>query len=260
VASAATGVKNLVTGEAGRQLGQRAFEITVNNNGGRFNGQWGQVAFNIAGQMAGTHAMAEGGVGIDMATNAPIGGIDRVVRLAGGVSQFAGMAAGAAGMSRTAAGAGSFTNLPGSVAVARASNGIRNAVAQAVAGRMGATVQTPRGLAVQAASSEAQSALIAVRAGRTIYRQGTFEVQETTGAQYWSLLNPASTREYANKMGMPGNPKSAVDWIMGGTLRPSTPAVTRPAPGIGVNSGGTMETVVRPNGIQIDWFHMPDRD
>ncbi len=33
--------------------------------------------------------------------------------------------------------------------------------------------------------------------------------------------------------------------------------LTRPAPGIGTNLGGSMEVVVQPGGVQIEWFHMP---
>ncbi|MEI6352251.1 MAG: RHS repeat-associated core domain-containing protein, partial [Verrucomicrobiota bacterium] len=124
------GVTGLVTGEAGRQLGERAFQITVNNNGGKFNGQWGQVAYNIAGQMAGTHSMAEGMVGIDLASHAAVAAEDRVGRFAGGLGQFAGIAAGGAGMTRSAFGASSFTNLPGSAAVSRVSSSLNSAAAR----------------------------------------------------------------------------------------------------------------------------------
>ena len=121
------GVTGLVTGEAGRQLGERAFQITVNNNGGKFNGQWGQVAYNIAGQMAGTHAMAEGAVGIDLASHEAVAAEDRVGRFVGGLGQFAGIAAGGAVMTRSAFGASAFTNLPGSAAVSRLSSSLNSA-------------------------------------------------------------------------------------------------------------------------------------
>jgi len=58
-------------------------------------------------------------------------------------------------------------------------------------------------------------------------------------------------------MGMPGG-VSKLDWIMGGTVSPGTPVITRPAPGIGSNVGGNMEVVVPSNGVQNLWFHMPD--
>jgi len=124
------GVTGLVTGEAGRQLGERAFQITVNNNGGRFNGQWGQVAYNIAGQMAGTHSMAEGMVGIDLASHEAVAAEDRVGRFVGGLGQFAGIAAVGAVMTRSAFTAYSFTNLPGSAAVSRVSSSFNSAAAR----------------------------------------------------------------------------------------------------------------------------------
>jgi RHS repeat-associated protein len=140
--NAATGLKDLVTGEVGRQLGERAFQITVNNNGGKFNGQWGQVGYNIVGQMAGTHAMAEGMVGIDLATRATLDGTERATRIAGGVATFTGIAAGGAGMARTAAGAGSFTNLPGSATVSRLSSGAVRSAAS-VGARPAGSAQLP---------------------------------------------------------------------------------------------------------------------
>jgi hypothetical protein len=130
LANTATGLKNLVTGEASRQLGERAFQITANTNGGKFNGQWGQVAFNIAGQIAGTQSMAEGFAGFDPAANAAVTGQDRVIRVVGGAGQFAGLAAGAAGGVGRLAGPNTFSPLPGSAAVTRMSNSVGSAAAR----------------------------------------------------------------------------------------------------------------------------------
>ncbi|HEY5959119.1 MAG TPA: hypothetical protein VIV60_21325, partial [Polyangiaceae bacterium] len=94
------------------------------------------------------------------------------------------------------------------------------------------------------------------QAGATLYRQGVFGVQETTGAQFWALSNPAATPGYAAQMGMPGGAVQA-DWIMGGTLENGAAAITRGAPGIGVNIGGRLEVVVQPGGVGGLWFHMP---
>lgn len=85
-----------------------------------------------------------------------------------------------------------------------------------VIGDIATTVATPRGPAVQAMSVEAQAALDQVRSGATIYRAGEFGVQNTGNAQFWSLLNPANTTNFAGKMGMPGSGASKIDWIMGG--------------------------------------------
>lgn len=118
-------------------------------------------------------------------------------------------------------------------------------------------IETPYGLASQADTPAARSALAEVQSGRIVYRQGSFGVQRTSDAQFWSLQNPAATQNYSNKMGLPSG-ASKPDWIMGGTVSQSTPLITRPAPRIGSNLGGDMEAVVLPNKVQNLWFHMPD--
>ena len=117
-------------------------------------------------------------------------------------------------------------------------------------------VATPWGVAMQEATPAAEAALADAQAGATIFREGVFGVQETTGAQFWSPGNPAATPGYAAQMGMPGSAAQA-DWIMGGTLQNGATAITRGAPGIGVNIGGGMEVVVQPGGVGGLWFHMP---
>jgi hypothetical protein len=119
---------------------------------------------------------------------------------------------------------------------------------------------TPRGPAIQANTPEALSALNQIEGGAAAYRQGLTGVQNTADAQFWSLSNPATTSGYANQMGMPTitPPPGQYPWIMGGRVPAGTPVITRPAPGIGTNIGGSMEGVVNPGGVQIDWFHMPD--
>lgn len=119
------------------------------------------------------------------------------------------------------------------------------------------SVATPHGLALQADSAAARAALGEVQSGATVYRQGSFGVQNTADAQFWSLQNPAGAQGFANKMGMPGGSGSP-DWIMGGTVSRGSPVITRPAPGIGTNVGGAMEAVVPKNGVSNLWFHMPD--
>jgi hypothetical protein len=120
-----------------------------------------------------------------------------------------------------------------------------------------ATVATPHGLAVQADTAAARAALQQAQSGATVYRQGSFGVQNTADAQFWSFNNPARTPGYSGQMGMPGG-AAKPDWIMGGTVRPGSPVITRPAPGIGTNTGGNMEAVVPPGGVGNTWFHMPD--
>ncbi len=117
-------------------------------------------------------------------------------------------------------------------------------------------VATPYGTALQSMNAEAQAALTDVQSGATVYRQGQFGVQNTADAQFWSLSNPATTPGYAGRMGMPGG-AATPDWIMGGQVPPGASVITRGAPGIGGNVGGSLEAVVPPGGVQINWFHMP---
>ncbi len=118
-------------------------------------------------------------------------------------------------------------------------------------------IKTPYGVAIQEESAAAREALAQVRSGTMLYRQGTLGVQETTGAQFWSLKNPAVTPGFAAEMGMPGGAAPQVDWIMGGVLRESAPVITRTAPGLGGNAGGAMEAVVNPGAVASRWFYMP---
>ena len=120
------------------------------------------------------------------------------------------------------------------------------------------SVSTPYGSAVQGTTAEARTALQQVRSGAPVYRQGSFGVQNTADAQFWSLKNPASTQGYAGQMGMPSGSGSP-NWMMGGGVRSGAPVITRPAPAGpgGVNLGGKLEGVVNPGGVQLDWFHMP---
>jgi hypothetical protein len=43
---------------------------------------------------------------------------------------------------------------------------------------------------------------------------------------------------------------------MGGTIKLGTNFVTRPAPGIGTNTGGAIEVVTPPGGVRLDFFYM----
>ena len=116
-------------------------------------------------------------------------------------------------------------------------------------------VTTPYGVAVQEATPAAQAVLQETQAGAQLYRHGSFGVQQTTGAQFWSPRNPLSTSGYANQFGTPGS--AAPDWVMAGTLKPGAEVITRAAPGLGTNAGGAIEAVTTPSGVGSLWFHMP---
>jgi hypothetical protein len=114
-------------------------------------------------------------------------------------------------------------------------------------------IRTPHGIAQQANTAKALEALNRVQSGAPVYKQGQFGVQYVEEAQFWSLTNPKVTADYAKGVGMPGEGNNP-DWVMSGTVKPSSPVITRPAPGIGANTGGSMEAVVPEKGVQIDWF------
>jgi hypothetical protein len=118
------------------------------------------------------------------------------------------------------------------------------------------SIPTPQGPAIQSMTAEAQAALRQAQSGAPVYRGGGLGTQRAAEGQYWSFQNPASTPGYANRMGMPGT-GAGEPFIMGGRVNPSSPFITREAPGIGNNLGGSVEAVTQPGGVTIDWFHMP---
>jgi len=118
------------------------------------------------------------------------------------------------------------------------------------------SIATPQGPAIQSMTAEAQVALRQALSGAPVYRAGGLGTQRAAEGQYWSFQNPASTPGYANRMGMPGT-GAGVPFIMGGRVNPSSPFITREAPGIGNNLGGSVEAVTQPGDVTIDWFHMP---
>ena len=103
------------------------------------------------------------------------------------------------------------------------------------------SVETPYGPAFQGPGAAEISALEDATAGATLYRAGWTGVQNTVGAQFWSLSNPALTENIAEINGMPGivGSRDSVRFIMGGRLLPGAAAITRIAPGvIGGGAGG----------------------
>jgi hypothetical protein len=116
-------------------------------------------------------------------------------------------------------------------------------------------IATPYGVAVQGADAASRALKVAVEDGAPVYRQGMFGVQETSEGQYWASENPLATSDYAASYGTPGSAKP--DWVMGGKVNAGEPFVTRPAPGLGGNPGGSPEVVTHPGGVGGLWFHMP---
>jgi len=92
----------------------------------------------------------------------------------------------------------------------------------------------------------------AVEDGATIYRQGSFGVQQTDQAQFWAMDNPASTPNFTEGYGTPSS--NTAEWYMQGHVPADEPFITRSAPGIGNNAGGNIETVTAPGAVRIDAF------
>lgn len=91
-----------------------------------------------------------------------------------------------------------------------------------------------------------------VEAGRDLYRGGTLGRSNTTNAQFWATENPL-TPGYADKYGVDF---SKLDYIIKGKLKSGSSFVTRPAPGLGNNSGGGIEIVTPPGSVEFDYFYM----
>ncbi|MEW9700826.1 RHS repeat-associated core domain-containing protein [Paenibacillus sp. SI8] len=115
------------------------------------------------------------------------------------------------------------------------------------------SISTPYGAAVQASSKEAAVVRQSINDGGDLYRAGTFGRSNTNDAQFWapeSPLNPG----YAERYGVDFN---QVDYVISGTINHNSPFITRPAPGLGNNAGGSIEVVTPANSVMLKWFHMP---
>ncbi|MGZ4958435.1 MAG: RHS repeat-associated core domain-containing protein [Methylomonas sp.] len=114
-------------------------------------------------------------------------------------------------------------------------------------------IKTPYGIANQSQRSAALSARQEVDNGATLYRLGTTGKSEAAEAQFWALEHPL-TYGYAQRYGIPYENILNADFIEAATLKPGTPFITRPAPGIGENIGGGIEVIVPSGGVQMKWF------
>jgi hypothetical protein len=72
-------------------------------------------------------------------------------------------------------------------------------------------------------------------------------------AQFWSIENP-NTPGYAAKYGIPPENVASANFIEIATIKPGTPFITRPAPGLGVHGGGGIEVVVPSGGVNMTYF------
>ena len=113
-------------------------------------------------------------------------------------------------------------------------------------------IETPYGHAYQNISRQALNAKVYVETGGDLYRGGTLGRSNTTNAQFWATENPL-TLGYADKYGVDF---SKLDYIIKGKLKSGSSFVTRPAPGLGNNSGGGIEIVTPPGSVEFDYFYM----
>jgi hypothetical protein len=116
-----------------------------------------------------------------------------------------------------------------------------------------AEVSTPQEIAAQSIAPEALAARVKVEQGATLYRIGTMGRSDAAEAQYWALENPMNPG-YAERYGIPPSNVVKPDFVETATLKPGTPFITRPAPGVGGNSGGAIEVVVPRNGVVLKSF------
>lgn len=52
-------------------------------------------------------------------------------------------------------------------------------------------------------------------------------------------------------------PEVSTDFLMGGSLKPGASVITNKAPRLLTNSGGGIQVVTSPYGVDISWFVMP---
>ena len=115
-------------------------------------------------------------------------------------------------------------------------------------------IKTPYGIANQATDAASMAARGQVENGSILYRIGKTGKSQAAEAQFWSLENPLSAG-YAQRYGLPASNVKNSNFIETATVKPGTLFVTRPAPGVGSNTGGGIEVVVPQGGVQMRSFN-----
>ena len=98
--------KALVTGEAGKQMGERAVNMHQNQTGDKFDGDfydWMGFSNQMLREVTGSNSIAEGSVGVDMAELRELDGWERGTRISSGTGALAGTVAGPVGLTRAGA-------------------------------------------------------------------------------------------------------------------------------------------------------------
>jgi len=129
----------------------------------------------------------------------------------------------------------------------------QQASATGVATNSIAGIETRFGLASQGADAASVAARAEIEGGARIWRIGTTGQSQAAEAQFWTTENPASPG-FASRYGIPESNVANSDFIESAVLKPGTPFVTRPAPGVGSNLGGGVEVVVPEGGVTMCSF------
>jgi hypothetical protein len=92
-------------------------------------------------------------------------------------------------------------------------------------------------------------------------RVGTLGTSHAGEGQYWSLENPAdylnNPKEFASRYGIPEeNIRSGTLFIETGKIKAGSDFITRPAPEVGNNEGGSIEMVTNPNNVRLEAFNV----
>lgn len=100
-----------------------------------------------------------------------------------------------------------------------------------------------------------------VRAGGTVYKQGSFanaaknfSGSDVATSQFLANEHPLVSSTYAARHGLYSPAK---DWVISAEVKAGSKAIIRSAPPGPLGPGGAPEAVLEPNMIRIQWFHMP---
>ena len=118
-------------------------------------------------------------------------------------------------------------------------------------------IQTPYGTATQSKTPEALAVRQSIEDGAVLNRGGTLGQSHAGEGQFWSTDNPLSPG-YAERNGIPAK-NYPPDFICSGTLCNGAPFITREAPGVGKNQGGSIEVVTEPGGVKLNYFHATEK-
>ncbi|MPN45870.1 hypothetical protein SDC9_193445 [bioreactor metagenome] len=89
--------------------------------------------------------------------------------------------------------------------------------------------------------------------GGNLYRGGNLGRSYIADGQFWAPESPLMPG-YAEKYGVDFN---ELDFIARGKQMSKAPYITRPAPGLRLNPGGSLEVVNDPYSVLLDYFYMP---